>query len=192
MPPKERDSNCPPSGGQFNPGAIHLQDFGEILSGLKSSSSSVSSFHRVKGFTVRLKPFLLFLTVSATSAAALSQVSININVPGFVQIAPPSPRYEAVPRPLPGRIWVPGRWAWNEREYVWRTGQWQSARPDYVYAPGRWVVGDGGWRWSEDQWHRRPEGRRGRNEDNRHESEDDERHDDARHCPPGQAKKGRC
>ena len=170
----------------------HFQDVGELRSDLKSSRHLASSFYCVKGFEVRLKSLLLFLTVSATSAAALSQVSININVPGFVQIAPPSPRYEAVPRPLRGQVWVPGRWVWNEREYVWRAGLWQSERPDYVYAPGRWVTGDGGWRWAEDQWRRRPDAHRRHKEGDRQESEDDERHDDARHCPPGQAKKGRC
>ena len=140
---------------------------------------------------MRLKTFMLCLAVGTASSSALSQVSVHINVPGVVQMAPPPPRYEPVPRAMPGQVWVPGRWAWNEREYVWQAGQWQGARPDYVYAPGRWVAADGGWRWSEDQWRRRPGGHREHGGGDRYE-ESGERHGDGYHCPPGQAKKGRC
>jgi hypothetical protein len=156
------------------------------------SSPLSSTFRPFKGITMRLKAVLFCLAFSTVSSAVLSQVSVQINVPGIVQIAPPPPRYEPVPRATPGRIWMPGRWAWNEREYVWRAGQWQTARPDYVYAPGRWVAGDGGWRWSEDQWRRRPDGRRGREEGDERRSWDDEQRGGGNHCPPGQAKKGRC
>lgn len=139
------------------------------------------------------------LALSSASFVTLAQVSININVPGLIQAAPPPPRYEAVPRAVQGQVWVPGRWAWDDREYAWRRGQWQPARTDYVYAPGRWVAADGGWRWSGEQWQRRSEGR-GKRHDDRRERRDDDRYDGDRgdrqgsgeHCPPGQAKKGRC
>lgn len=142
---------------------------------------------------MRLAHFLLLITASAASSGALSQVSVNINVPGLVQVAPPPPRYESVPRAMQGQVWIPGRWEWNERAYAWRPGQWQRARPDYVYAPGRWVAGDGGWRWSEDQWRRR-EQRHDRSEEygDRREQRHEEQHRGEYHCPPGQAKKGRC
>jgi len=137
---------------------------------------------------------LLAAAMAASALPAAAQVSVNINVPGLVQIAPPAPRYEIAPAPQPGQVWVPGHWQWNERAYVWRPGFWQVARPDYAYAPGRWVRADGGWRWIEGDW-RRAERRGDREFDEgerrRHRHGDDDGEGD-HHCPPGQAKKGRC
>ncbi len=118
------------------------------------------------------------IALAASALPAAAQVSININVPGIVQVAPPAPRYEAMPGPRAGYVWVPGRWHWNDRAYVWRAGHWVTARPDYTYAPGRWIQAEGGWRWVEGDWRRaeRP-----------HQD-----HPGGGHCPPGQAKKGRC
>ena len=128
----------------------------------------------------------------AGANASLAQVSVNITVPGFVQVAPPPPRYEPMPRARPGNVWVPGHWVWNERAYAWRGGYWQPARADHVYAPGRWVQADGGWRWAEGDW-RRAERRHGRDDERRHGHDRDREHGpDGYHCPPGQAKKGRC
>jgi len=110
------------------------------------------------------------------AAGAQAQVSVNINVPGVVMVAPPAPRVERVPGPRAGQVWVPGHWRWTGRDYVWRGGNWVAARPDYDYAPGRWVQADGGWRWIDGDWRRG--GAHGKH--------------DGYHCPPGQAKKGRC
>jgi len=148
---------------------------------------------------------ILSLVFAACLAAAIwpaaAQVSVNINVPGLVQVAPPPPRFERPPPMRDGHAWVPGRWQWNGRDYVWMAGRWQAARRDYTYAPGQWVQADSGWRWREGDW-RRAEGRQeGRNDrwddrrdDRRHDRHDDRRHGggDGYHCPPGQAKKGNC
>jgi hypothetical protein len=146
-------------------------------------------------------PFVLATALAATALSAGAQVSVNINVPGLVQMAPPQPRYEPMPDPRAGQVWVPGRWQWNGRDYVWRGGYWQVARPDYLYAPGQWVQVDGGWRWREGDW-RRAERRERRDERyereerrERHGWRDDDdrgRGHDGYHCPPGQAKKGNC
>jgi hypothetical protein len=127
--------------------------------------------------------------LAASAFSATAQVNIQINVPGIVQVAPPPLRYEAVPRARPGQVWVPGRWAWNERDYVWYGGHWQQARPDYVYAPGRWVQAGGGWRWVDDQW------KPGKRKHDQHGHDHDHGGGGGgggEHCPPGQAKKGRC
>lgn len=102
-----------------------------------------------------------------------AQVSVNINVPGVIAVAPPAPRYEAIPGPRSGQVWIHGHWYWGNNDYVWRPGRWERARPDYDYAQGRWVRADGGYRWVEGDW--KPRGGHGNG-----------------HCPPGQAKKGRC
>jgi WXXGXW repeat (2 copies) len=144
-------------------------------------------------------PFLLAAALAASALAASAQVSVNINVPGLVQVAPPAPRYERMPGPRAGQVWVPGHWQWGGRDYVWRGGYWQTGRPDYAYAPGRWVQADGGWRWHDGDW-RRAERREERRHD-RHDRREDrhDRYEDRRddrhggyHCPPGQAKKGNC
>ena len=136
---------------------------------------------------MRIVTFALAALAAAATLPALGQVNININVPGLVQVAPPPPRYEVMPGPRPSQVWVPGRWVWNERDYVWQSGLWQQARPDYVYAPGRWVQANGGWRWVDDQW--KP-GKPPKHD--KHDKHDNHGHDDGTHCPPGQAKKGRC
>ena len=108
-----------------------------------------------------------------TPLAGQAQVSININVPGVIAVAPPAPRYAPIPAPRSGQIWIEGNWYRAHNDYVWRPGRWEHARSDYDYAPGRWVGVDGGYRWIEGDW--KHNGGRGNN-----------------HCPPGQAKKGRC
>ncbi|RZL61157.1 MAG: hypothetical protein EOP81_17890 [Variovorax sp.] len=140
--------------------------------------------------------FVLAAVLTAAAWPAAAQVSVNINVPGVVQMAPPPPRFERPPPVRSGQVWIPGRWQWNGRDYVWAGGRWQTARRDYSYAPGQWVQADGGWRWREGDW-RRAERRQERRDDRRDRREDrHDRHDDRRHggyhCPPGQAKKGNC
>ena len=140
---------------------------------------------------MRITNILLAATMTASALPVLAQVSVNINVPGIVQLPPPPPRYESLPRPRPSQVWVPGYWQWNERAYAWRPGYFVAARPNYAYAPGEWVRDDGGWRWREGNW-RRAE-RRERREHDRYDNHDrDGDRPGGFHCPPGQAKKGRC
>ncbi|BDT68674.1 hypothetical protein os1_28600 [Comamonadaceae bacterium OS-1] len=134
-------------------------------------------------------PFILAaLVATAAFTSAQAQVSVNITLPGLVQIAPPAPRLERVPSPQVGQVWVPGSWQWNGRDYAWHGGYWQAARPDHSFTPGRWIRADGGWRWVDGSW--RQAERREERHDDRHDRDDDHRGNG--HCPPGQAKKGRC
>ena len=144
---------------------------------------------------MHLNTLLLAGAMAAASFSAAAQVSVNIQVPGVVMVAPPQPRVEYAPPPRTGHVWVPGHWEWHGGRYDWRGGYWQQARPDYVYAPGRWVRADGGWRWAEPDW------KPSRKHKHKHHDHDDDRHDrhhgqnvdhGGSHCPPGQAKKGRC
>lgn len=133
---------------------------------------------------MKVSALLIAAALAASAVPAVAQVSVNINLP-LVQVAPPAPRYEPMPGPRSGQVWVPGHWQWNQRAYVWRAGFWQAARPDYAYAPGRWVQADGGWRWMEGNWRR---AERPRHADHG----GDHGGGGHQHCPPGQAKKGRC
>jgi hypothetical protein len=148
---------------------------------------------------MRLSTFLLAGALAAASFGATAQVSVNIHVPGLIAVAPPAPRFERVPPPRAGHVWVPGHWQYHRDAYGWRQGYWEPARRDHVYAPGRWVRADGGWRWVEPNWKRKGGKHRDHDGDRHHGRGDDRhgRHDDhhghgGHHCPPGQAKKGRC
>jgi WXXGXW repeat (2 copies) len=44
--------------------------------------------------------------------------------------APPQPRQEVHSiAPTPGMVWVPGGWHWNDRDWVWISGRWETAPP---------------------------------------------------------------
>jgi WXXGXW repeat (2 copies) len=71
--------------------------------------------------------------------AASAQVSVGIT------IAPPAPRYEAVPPPRAGWVWAPGGWRWINGHYVWHRGYWVVARAGWRWVPGHWVARGPNW-----------------------------------------------
>lgn len=88
-------------------------------------------------------------TAAWLPAQAHTDVGVNI----IVQGPPPPVRYEVVPAPRPGYLWVPGYWGGNGAGYVWVDGHWEFARPGYVYARpewrhdrDHWYLERGGWR----------------------------------------------
>lgn len=185
----------------FRPVAEQSFTVGGCVWGVVSSAGVVSALQtgqlifNAKSSSMKPISFVLAAVLAATAALpAVAQVSVNINVPGLVQVAPPPPRMERMPSPRSGQVWVPGHWQWGQRNYAWRPGYWQTARPDYTYNPGHWVQANGGWRWSEGDW-RRSERREERRDDHHHKKGhgrgDRDDHGNG-HCPPGQAKKGRC
>ncbi len=78
---------------------------------------------------------ITFCAVACAAALAplvtQAQVSVNINVPGIIAVAPPAPRYEPMPSPRSGQVWIQGHWYWTNNDYAWRPGRWERARPDY-------------------------------------------------------------
>lgn len=86
-------------------------------------------------------------------AAAQAQVAITI--------APPAPRYEAVPAARPGWVWAPGHYQWRHGEYVWVGGNWMRERAGYEYREPRWVQrGNGEWTMVGGNWEHRWDERR--------------------------------
>ena len=69
-----------------------------------------------------MRTFVVGLCLSAGAAAlplaASGQVSVNINVPGVIAVAPPPPRVEYMPGPRPGQVWVQGNWYWHQGDYA--------------------------------------------------------------------------
>src|SRR5258708_15678407 len=73
----------------------------------------------------------------AVPAAARTEVILNF--------APPPVRYEVVPEPRVGHVWVPGFWEWRGHRHFWVAGHWVRERRGYVYAPARRIERDGRW-----------------------------------------------
>ncbi len=65
--------------------------------------------------------------------------------------APPPPRFEAVPSPRAGFVWVPGYWNPSDERFVWVVGRWIPERRGYHWQRHRWVL-------RENAWHLKPGG----------------------------------
>lgn len=89
---------------------------------------------------------LVAATLAAIPAAARTSVDFVVNV------GPPPLRYEYVPAPRVGYVWVPGYWDWRYGGYRWVRGHWSRHRAGHFYEPVRWVgyggryYRQGGWR----------------------------------------------
>ena len=78
--------------------------------------------------------------------AATAAVGIYLNV------APPEPRYEAVPAPRRGYLWVPGYWNARSNHHVWQAGHWERERRGYHYAQPTWTQRDNRWEFQRGGW----------------------------------------
>jgi hypothetical protein len=70
----------------------------------------------------------------------------------FAPSPPPPPRFERVPHPRRGYVWVPGYWQWRGHHHVWVPGTWIVARPGYAYGNPRWIERDGRWYFERGRW----------------------------------------
>lgn len=98
--------------------------------------------------------------VCAAAAIALSamafmpmQASAQVGVSITVGNAPPPMRYEEIPPPRYGYVWVPGYWDWDGWQYVWHEGYWLPERAGYFYEAPYWYQGSGGWYLKRGDWH---------------------------------------
>lgn len=71
---------------------------------------------------------------------------------------PPALRYERVPPPRAGQVWVNGHWEWRGHRHVWVAGYWQRARPGYHYRQPAWVERNGHWQMQAGRWDRDGDG----------------------------------
>lgn len=72
--------------------------------------------------------------------------------------APPSPRYEPVPRPRRGQVWQEGHWEWRGDRHRWVKGSWVQARDGYQYRQPQWRERDGRWELQRGGWDRDGDG----------------------------------
>lgn len=70
----------------------------------------------------------------------------------LVATAPPPPRYESIPAPRSGEIWVPGFWNWETGRHQWIPGHFQAIRDGYQYQRNEWVRESDGWRLHRGGW----------------------------------------
>lgn len=86
--------------------------------------------------------------IAGASLPSLARTHIDFHV----NVAPPPPRYEAVPAPRVGYVWAPGYWDWRHNRHYWVAGHYTRHRPGHYYAPVRWVHRDGRYYYSRAAW----------------------------------------
>jgi hypothetical protein len=96
----------------------------------------------------------LLLGALATASIGVLPVQAAADVGLFVDIAPPASRYEVVPAPRAGYVWVPGYWDWRGNHHVWTRGHWERERHGYYWHPNRWEERDGRWAFERGRWDR--------------------------------------
>ena len=73
-----------------------------------------------------------------------------------VDVAPPTPYYEAGPvAPFVGAVWIGGYWGWDGGRHAWVPGRYEHGRPGYGWEPHRWVQHDNRWHLEGGGWGRR-------------------------------------
>lgn len=100
----------------------------------------------------RYLPLAVALVVSSAAYIPMQASAQSFSI--VIGNAPPPVRYEFVPPPRRGYIWVPGYWNWNGRRHVWAEGHWERARRGYVYSAPRWEQRHDGWHLARGHWRR--------------------------------------
>jgi hypothetical protein len=102
------------------------------------------------------KTILLFILISAVSAAAISPANAQVFSVGVsIHVGPPViPVYTQPACPVDGYLWVPGYWAYaDDNGYYWVPGYW-AAPPTvgFLWTPGYWGYVGGIYSWNAGYW----------------------------------------
>jgi hypothetical protein len=92
----------------------------------------------------------LGVAIGALAAPSTSQARVDF----FVDVAPPAPRVEVVPRARVGYVWSPGYWRWNGSRHVWVGGVWLHERHGYNWVPAHWSPNGPRWHYVPGYWAR--------------------------------------
>lgn len=94
----------------------------------------------------------LFLTTVLSGLAAATFASAQPYGPPPYRPIPPL-RDEPKPNPRGNRLWEPGHWHWNGRDYIWIKGHEIRRRERYHrFVPGEWVRRAGRYVWVGGHW----------------------------------------
>src|SRR5260221_8810448 len=96
----------------------------------------------------------LLLGALATASIGMLPLAASADVGFYVDVAPPATRYEVVPAPRTGYVWVPGFWDWRGNHHVWIRGRWERERSGYYWHPNRWEQREGRWAFERGRWDR--------------------------------------
>jgi hypothetical protein len=102
---------------------------------------------------MKLKPLVLGVCM-ATLGAMSVPMTASAAVAVYFDAAPPPARYEAVPPPRHGYVWVPGYWNVHHKKHVWQKGHWERARAGYRYVEPHWTEEGNRWQLHAGQWQR--------------------------------------
>ena len=96
--------------------------------------------------------------VTAICVGSLAGISVPLaahaEVGVYFNVAPPAPRYEAVPAPRVGYVWAPGYWDLRGNRHVWRPGHWERHRKGYYFDAPAWVQNGDRWELHRGRWNR--------------------------------------
>ena len=84
--------------------------------------------------------------------ASLMPSAGNARVYVDVNIAPPAPRVEVVPRVRVGYVWAPGDWRWGGHRYIWVRGRYIRARHGRHWVADSWEDRHGRWHYRPGHW----------------------------------------
>jgi hypothetical protein len=94
----------------------------------------------------------LLLGALATVSIGVMPLTSFADTGIYVDIAPPAPRYEVVPAPRAGYVWIPGFWDYSSHRHHWTAGHWERERAGFSYTPSRWVEEHGKYRLDRGHW----------------------------------------
>ena len=108
---------------------------------------------------MKIHKTLLIGVFAATSLVGLSVPTIasayaNTSVHVHFGKAPPPSRYERMPAPRRGYVWINGYWDIKRNRHVWHPGHWERVRPGHYYAQPTWVQRNRGWELHRGEWRR--------------------------------------
>jgi hypothetical protein len=83
------------------------------------------------------------LGVGAIALPSIGSARVYVDV----DLAPPAPRVEVVPRARVGYVWAPGYWNYTGHRHVWTKGHYLRERRGH-----HWVAD--GWEQRGNRWHR--------------------------------------
>jgi WXXGXW repeat (2 copies) len=112
----------------------------------------VTRFRDTEVTIMLMRKLILGGLIVATLGGVSIPAAARANVDFYVNFGPPPVRYEFVPAPRVGFVWVPGYWDWRYNRHHWVGGHWVRHRPGYFFAPARWVAQDGRWYYHAPGW----------------------------------------